>query len=134
MKVDPGFFGRLKGEVARVRNAGKDELRRFFIPKMAFPVSEGMSDAPVSSDLVPPGKLDAAKKKERGNGFLKFPHLLFSLDPVMLAKAKPARVTERPTTESVKRHERLPDATIPLDEKSVGTITFDTSKGSTMVS
>ncbi len=129
MKTSPGFNVRAAGELDRVRNGGKDELRRFRTPTMAFPVSEGTSDAPTSTDLAPPGRLAAGKEpKAKGLGALRLNNpLLFPALPLVTGKAG---IKEN---RDLVKEQKTPDATMPLDEKSVGTITFDTSKGSTVV-
>jgi hypothetical protein len=126
MKLSAGFNLRAEAELKQVRSAGKDALRQFKTPTMAFPVSEGMSDAPTSTDLAPPGRLAAAKDKD-GFGLLKMKNILLFQNTLVADKA---RVTEN---RDLVKEQKTPDATMPLDEKSIGTITFDTSKGSTVV-
>jgi hypothetical protein len=122
MKLTAGFSQRAGAELDRARNADK----RKPVPTMSFPVSEGVSDAPTSTDLAPPGRL-AASKKELGYGLLQIKNIL--LFPTMLVADKAGIKENR----DLVKEQKTPDATMPLDEKSVGTITFDTSKGSTVV-
>lgn len=123
MKLAAGFVQRAGAELDRARSAGQQKP----VPTMSFPVSEGMSDAPTSTDLAPPGRLAAAGKKEPGFGLLQIKNIL--LFPTMLVADKAGIKENR----DLVKEQKTPDATMPLDEKSVGTITFDTSKGSTVV-
>jgi hypothetical protein len=65
MKLAADFKLRAEEALRQVRSGGKDALRRFKTPTMAFPVSEGMSDGPTSTDLAAPGRLAAIKETVR---------------------------------------------------------------------
>lgn len=131
MKVTAGFVQRVQAAAEHVRSGGKDLLRKFVVPKQGQPVSEGVSDAPVSVDLLPPGKLDAAKKEKKGIPLLVFPMMSF----VARGTTKMGRpgIKERMPMPPDKKDTEMPDAVIPLVDQGVGTITFDTSRGQTMV-
>lgn len=124
MKTVSGFSGRLRAEVERLKSGVPSRPKT---PTMAFPVSEGTSDYPTSTDLAPPGRLAAAKGDKEGFGMLKMKNLM--LFPNTLVSDKVGVKENR----DLVKEQKTPDATMPLDEKSIGTITFDTSKGSTVV-
>lgn len=123
MKTDLGFIKRLAAASEYVRSGDKDLIRKLMAPKQVAPVSEGMSDLEVADDLTPPGKLDAAKNDKS---------MMVLILPGMKFIAKPL-IRERPAMKQDKKDVTMPDAVIPLTEIGVGTITFDTDKGSTMV-